>query len=406
MLVNRPRATRLLAEAGLDAVVGTSPGNVAYITDGEFVSTRSHPNVLIFAVLPADEAESPAVILPSHEVDPWAEQPGDVTDVTVYGRVYRRLGPKSLSTDDQRIHDLTMSGATHDDGLAALVACLGKRGLLSGAIGVDESHISPPVWDALAAALPGATIRPAAGLLQQIRMVKTEEEITRLRRSAQITAVGMAAVFSAAAPGVSEADLAAVFKAEVSRQGGDAEFWLISGGRRTSHTHTRQTGYELQSGDMLKVDAGCTYSFYWSDLARTKAIGDVTPHQERIYTVMCEAVKAATREVRPGVRASQLFDTAVGHVRDAGIDDYDRHHAGHGIGIEVYDPPMVKAAQRANMFGIADIDPMLEAGVVLNIETPYYELGDFGVIVEDTMVVRAAGAELFAPMSYSLDPRA
>jgi Xaa-Pro aminopeptidase len=84
---------------------------------------------------------------------------------------------------------------------------------------------------------------------------------------------------------------------------------------------------------------------------------------------------------RPGMPANHLFDETVQAVRAAGIPHYRRHHVGHGIGAEVYDPPVLNASTSTP----------IEAGMVINVETPYYELGWGGIHVEDPYVVGADG---------------
>ncbi len=88
--------------------------------------------------------------------------------------------------------------------------------------------------------------------------------------------------------------------------------------------------------------------------------------------------------LRPGVTAREVFEAAVRATREAGIPGYRRHHVGHGVGLDTYDPPLLDATT----------ETVLEPGMVLEIETPYYELGFGGVQVEDTVLVTDAGCRL------------
>jgi Xaa-Pro aminopeptidase len=395
MLVNRPRATQVMQEMALDVLVASGAGNVAYVSDGEFEGARSNPNIQVYALLPRDPSVPPGLVLPANEVDAWAERPGPVDDVRVYGLVHRNVGTESLTADDALIHELTIVRPPFRSAVDALVEALRARGLADSAIGLDESNVSAPLWTRIAEALPRARVVPAAALFQRVRMVKTAEEIRRLRRSTQITVDAMKATFASVREGITEGELASIYKAEVCRLGGTPAFWLLCAGRRTGHTHTRQSEYAVRRGDPVKLDMGSLFDFYWSDVARTKVLGGPGAREAKLYAALCEGVRAATAIVRPGVRASDLFETAVGTVRDRGIPDFKRHMVGHGIGIAVYDPPLVQAAATAtNMFNLPSADIPLEAGMVINIETIYYELGRFGFIVEDTMIVRDAGPEV------------
>ena len=403
MLLNTPRAQRTMKESGLDALIATSPANVAYMSDYFCESSRNNKGVQVYGIVPVQDSTPLGLVVPSLEVDSWAEQPGNISDVSVYGTFYRNRGDaKQLAADDQRIVDLTMSRPAHGGPVQALVEALRARGLTQSKLGVDETGLLPAMWDEIRAALPKASIVPAASLFQTIRMVKTEEELRRMARSAAITEEAMVHAWSDLRDGITELDLAARFRTKVIELGADPAFWIISAGRRTAHTHNRQANVAVRRGDLVKFDMGSRYEWYWSDVGRTKVLGEATDKQRRLYEILCNGVKAATAKVRPGVRASDLFETAVQTIRDGGIPDYKRHHTGHGIGIEVYDPPIVQERGFKDIFGIGSADAPMEVGQVTNIETPYYLMGEFGFIVEDTMVVRETGPELLTHLDYSL----
>ena len=403
MLLNKARAHRTMKDAGLDALIATGPTNVAYMSDYFCESSRNNKGVQVYGIVPVDDSVPLGLVVPSLEVDSWAEQPGDISDVTVYGTLYRNRGSATqLAADDQRIVDLTISRPTHGGPVEALVEALRARGLTDGKLGVDETGLLPAMWEQFKTALPKARITPAASLFQVIRMVKTEEELRRMARSAAITEEAMSHAWADLREGITELELATRFRNKVTELGADPAFWIISVGRRTAHTHNRQANVALRRGELVKFDMGCRYEWYWSDVGRTKVLGEATDKQRRLYEILCGGVKAATAKVRPGVRASDLFETAVQTIREAGIPDYKRHHTGHGIGIDVYDPPIVQERGYKDIFGIGTIDPPMEVGQVTNIETPYYLMGEFGFIVEDTMVVRENGPELLTHLDYSL----
>src|SRR5690606_11428918 len=133
-------------------------------------------------------------------------------------------------------------------------------------------------------------------------------------------------------------------------------FWIVSAGRRTAHTHARQSDYAVRPGDLVKLDVGCTYDFYWSDVGRTKALGEPTERQERLYEILCAGLRAAVDRVRAGVYASEVFEAAVETIRDMGIPDYRRHHCGHGIGISVYDPPLIQPRNFRDIYNVGSDD--------------------------------------------------
>lgn len=392
-----------MREAGLDCLVATDPQNVAYLCDYYCESSRVMRGVQVYGLQAADEAGGPGLVVPSLEVDSWAEQPGQVHDVTAYGTFHRTIGRAPLDPAERRLVDVALRPSLAGDAVEALVAALRARGVASGAIGVDESNLTPVLWSRIAERLPQARIVAAARLFATIRMVKTGEELARMRRSAQITEEAMRRTWSELTEGMSERELAGRFRIHVTELGGDPAFWIVNVGRRTARTHSRLSDAVVRRGDLIKMDVGCRYGWYWSDVGRTKTFGPAAEDHRRLYGALREGTLAAIRAVRPGVRASELFATAVGAVRAAGIPTYERHHTGHGIGIAVYDPPIVQPAHLGNIFGIDAEDPPLEIGTTLNIETPHYVLGECGFIVEDTMVIGEHGAEMLTTLDYELE---
>jgi len=406
VLLNTNRAQNIIKEAGLDVLIATSPDNVTYMSDYVCLMHRLTSGLQLYGILPCDDSVQPGLVIPSVEVDAWAELPGGIKDVTVYGTVHRHhetTGPFAL--DDQLIYDLTVAGETHGDATDALHFALSKRGMIDSAIGLDESNLSVNGWAQIVDAFPRARLVPAASLFRLIRMVKTETEIERLSHSAQITETAIQDVFRQVRQGMTEKQLAQQLKARMAELGGDPAFSLVSAGYRTAHTghnYAREPDYLIREGDLIKIDAGCTYGFYWSDVSRTKTFGAPGRHESHLYEILCAGQRAALAHARSGIRASELFETTVATIRELGISDYKRHHCGHGIGIAVYDPPLVQPHGYRDMFGIGSNDPVLENGMVINLEMPYYVLGKFGFNVEDPIVVRDDGPQLLTHLDHAL----
>ena len=145
-------------------------------------------------------------------------------------------------------------------------------------------------------------------------------------------------------------------------------------------------------GDLVRFDLGCVYEGYRSDISRTAVLGAPDAKQARYYGAALAGERAAIEAMKPGVPVGRIFDIAVQTTRAAGIPHYQRHHVGHGIGLEPYDPPTIAPGG----------DTVLEPGMVFCVETPYYEHGWGGVQVEDAVEVTAAGARLLTRSSREL----
>lgn len=154
---------------------------------------------------------------------------------------------------------------------------------------------------------------------------------------------------------------------------------------------------------MVKFDVGCSFQMYQADIGRTLVIGEPTGELAETYHALLAGQQAAIAALRPGIRPSEIFDIAVETVRAAGLLKYQRHHVGHGTGLEVYDMPVLQPASSFSEFGGAGAnDQPLEEGMVFCVETPYYVLGAFGMIVEDTVIVTSGGARYLTDLPRDL----
>jgi len=149
---------------------------------------------------------------------------------------------------------------------------------------------------------------------------------------------------------------------------------------------------KLRSGDIIRFDIGCRAESYYSDIARTAVFGEANKKQKGYYRAILEGEEVAIAAVRAGVPANKVFATAVEATRAAGIPHYRRHHVGHGIGLDLYDQPILNESTSTP----------LEAGMVLEVETPYYEVGFGGLQVEDTIVVTEDGHQRLTATSSEL----
>jgi Xaa-Pro aminopeptidase len=217
--------------------------------------------------------------------------------------------------------------------------------------------------------------------VRSVRAVKLPGEIDRLSEAARLAEEGIAAAMESARPGASEQDLAAIVAATMSARGGMPRFVVVTAGERSALSDARATARPLRPGDLVRFDVGCTVDGYWSDVGRTAVVGGPDRRQADRYEAILAGEDAQLAVIRPGVSAGELFDVAVGAVEGAGLRPYRRHHCGHGIGLAVYEPPIVSPGE----------DTVVVPGMVLCLETPFYELGWGGMMVEDTVLVTGEG---------------
>lgn len=393
MLVNIPRLQAKLDEEGLDGLVATTYENLIYLTGVESVGLAMFPHsAQAYVVITRDEPDRPFFVASVGELDQVLDAFPGVKGAASYGRFFREtLAGATLTEEEQYLRRLTVESTSADSPLEALVSALEQTGLASKKIGVDEVGLRPGYLEQLGERI-GGEIHPASQTFRWIRMVKTSEEIRRLRHAAHITERALTAVKGIMRPGVTEYELAREFERSIVSQGAKSKFTLIRIGRNGVSGQVIPDNTPLQMGETVWFDVGCTYQGYWSDIARIFSLGEPGARAQKFYQAMLVGEDAGIAAAKAGMTAGELFDVTVAAVREAGVPHYKRHHVGHGIGAVVYDDPVLAPG----------VEIPLENGMVINIETPYYEFGFGAVHVEDPFVIREGGNVLLTALSRQL----
>lgn len=281
--------------------------------------------------------------------------------------------------------------ASFSDRHATLEGALGEaivRAGLSGPVGIDAAaaDLVPLLGSS------GADPVDANDWLYQLRAVKAREEVDALRTAAGIAETAIDAAIGAAGTGVTEKDLETVVTSSMAAAGAMPRFAVVTAGERSALADARATDRPLRAGDLLRFDVGCTVEGYWSDIGRTAVVGEPDPVQAGKYAAILAGEQAQLDAAAPGITAAGLFDAAVDTVEAEGLRPYRRHHCGHAIGLEVYERPVIGPGW----------DTTLEPGMVFCVETPYYEIGWGGMMVEDAFVVTGDGIDLLTHSDRSL----
>ena len=189
MLLNRDRAEGIMRERGLDALIATTPENVIYVSNDDSDRLFLFINMQVAALLPRDGLE-PCLIVPGTELPYLAGEPSWIQDVRAFGTFFVGQGnARPLNELEQRLLDV-MSRPRADSLVEALTGAVHDRGLDGGTVGLDEMNVPPRTMQSLKTALPRVQFVDAFATFREIRMVKTLDEITRLRRSSEINQSG------------------------------------------------------------------------------------------------------------------------------------------------------------------------------------------------------------------------
>jgi Xaa-Pro aminopeptidase len=382
----KTRLTQVLDAEGLDALIGTSTENLYYVTGFRSLAHALFRGLELYGVF---TRAGTGLVIPFIDTTGVAADEIHADQLACYGKFFFDYG------DDPGVVGAKVrawTAAAMASPVDALVKVLGDLGVLGKRIGVDESGLFPSAWRTLEQQLTGSTLVSAYQLFRRARMVKSREEIARLERAAQIAEDGVAAVLAMLKPGVTEREAAYVYEAEILKRGAQPFFTVITIGERAALADVYPAERALKPGDMVRFDLGCVYQGYRSDIARTAVLGKPGDKLARYYAAILAGEKAGMAAMKPGVAVSRIFEVAVKATRENGMPHYQRHHVGHGIGLEPYDPPTLNAAT----------ETPLEPGMVFCVETPYYEHGWGGVQVEDAVEVTAAGIRRLTRSSQEL----
>ncbi len=243
-------------------------------------------------------------------------------------------------------------------------------------------------------------VKDATAILSELRLVKEEEEIERIREASRVASAGMKAAVEAVKPGLTESQIAA--EAEYAlRQAGAEEFWrtYVSSGPRTNVAHGVPTSRKLESGDLVMIDIHPIVNGYSSDICRTVSVGKPTAEQQTAYDLYVKALLATIAKVKAGADMVDLEETMHGILKAAGHGPHIFGPLIHGIGINFEEAPLPLGHA---FFHGEKAPPPLPAKVVIAIGNCGLYTGPWGVRVEDTVVVGSQGPEVLTQFPYSL----
>ena len=382
----RQRLSAVLEAEGLDAIIGTTTENVYYASGLRSISHALFRGLELYAVF---TRRGTALVIPFIDTTGVASDGIQVDHLACYGKFFFEYA-EDPGDIGRKIREWTRAPAASP--AEALASVLGDLGVLGRRVGLDEGNLFPATWKRVEERLAGTTLVPAYQTFRQVRMVKGPDEVAALEKAALIAEDGIAAVLGMLRAGVTEREAARVYEQEVLRKGAEPFFTVVTIGERAALADVYPTDRALRPGDLVRFDLGCLVGPYRSDISRTAVLGKPTDKQARYYAGILAGERAAMAAMKPGVPVSQLFEIAVRVTRENGVPHYQRHHVGHGIGLEPYDPPTINASTNT----------ALEAGMVFCVETPYYEHGWGGVQVEDAVEITPNGSRTLTRSSQDL----
>ncbi len=278
--------------------------------------------------------------------------------------------------------------------LALDVAAVVKRmGLAT--IGYEPGRMTVEAFEAVRSKLPmKASLQAAPGWIEQLRMMKSASEIELIRRSVETNSRAFEQAVSRARAGMRESDLAAELEYRMRRLGAEKPSFetIVAGGARSALPHAQPTSAKFEPGQLVVVDMGAQQEGYASDMTRMLHVGAPSAKTKKMYRAVLEAQLAAIDTVKAGVATAKVDRAARQVLKGYGLDQLFVHSTGHGLGLEIHEPPRVGRRDKSR----------LAAGMAITIEPGVYLEGFGGIRIEDTVVVTETGCEILTPTSKEL----
>lgn len=308
-------------------------------------------------------------------------------------------GEQTLFTDPrytiQASQECTCKVVTVSKGhLDAAAMSLIKRKRLKH-IGFEASRIVYDVYQRLKESLAlGASLKPIGPIVERLRMIKSDAEIARIRRAVLTNSQAFERTIRQVRAGVKESDIAARLEFEMRRLGAEKPAFetIVATGSRTALPHAQPSAQKTAVNELLLIDMGECQDGYMSDMTRTVCLGRPTAKTRKMYNAVFEAQQAAIDAVKPGATAGQVDRKARKVLESEGFGKVFTHSTGHGLGLEIHEPPRVGRRDKTR----------LEAGMVITIEPGAYVRDFGGVRIEDTVLVTKNGCEILTPTPKEL----
>lgn len=297
----------------------------------------------------------------------------------------------SLNVDSSRQHtDLPFFPWTDADGPgAALQELLAATGIDRAApnIVLDETmraDFALLVLDAL----PGAKRRFTADTVGYLRSRKDEDEYRRIKAAHLLNDRAVMAAFAALKPGMTELEVAEVIGNFYKANGAETVFCSVCFGPNGAFPHHHTGATQLKAGDAVLIDTGCRLDGYPSDMTRMGYFSSAPEGYGQIHSIVDRAVEAALAAAVPGAKASDVDKAARDVITAAGYGANFLHRTGHGLGIDVHEAPYITGTS----------ETVLDEGMVFSIEPGIYLQGQFGLRLEEIVIIRGGKAEIFSEL--------
>ena len=392
--LNRRRASTLMQEQGISALVLAQPESITYAT-GTFAGVASfwRRAGAAFVVVPCDPDSPMSAVVGDLQAKSFAAQSG-IVDVRSH-RIWVESdsfpqADRSKPTRNPRPAQFELAAS-----LALLQDLLTERGLLNSPIGLELGFI--PAADYSAFLTMPARWQDCTRTVERLRSIKQVDEIAKLRQAAELAVAGRLKLVQSLTLGMTSQEMIEIWRQAVMASAAkrnlpppqSAWAYVSVGGDGFS------PGGPAQKGDIIKIDVGCVIDGYSSDGARSVVLGKPSSQTLKVYDALQRAFEIGLALMKPGAALKDIYFATATSMWNSGYETYGRGHFGHGVGASIWTEEWP--------FISADATVLLECDMVLAFETPWYIEGLGGFIIEDQVLLTETGIEITAPSPRVLE---
>jgi Xaa-Pro aminopeptidase len=387
------RARLIMERDNVDAIVASSCENFYYLSGfpSMFMYTF-RMNEIALAVMFRDPSRNTVIIMNEFEA---AGIPEDLPQCEI------RTFPTWIDIDDPlelkgtKLQSQRPVFQQAKDVFGILHQVLDEYGISGGRAAVELSSMRYLAGAALLQSNPSMEWMEAASIFTELRVVKTSWEVEQLRKSCAYAEYGIAEAVRGIGVGITAASAVDIFKTALlkNNEGFTARFNMISIGANFAPAHIFDT-YQGVAGDLIKFDVGVDVAGYGSDIARTFVLGSPSDKVKRVYGALRAGHDRLLQMVEPEMPMSTIFNEVMSLIRRSGLDNYNRGHLGHSIGLSLAteEAPFVSSLEST----------VLSPGMLICLETPYYGYGVGSIMIEDMVLVTENGCEPLNKLSKDL----
>jgi Xaa-Pro dipeptidase len=361
------KARQLMAAQRIDALVLTGGTSMEYFTGMRWGTSER----LLAAIIPV--RGNAFLVTPKFEEERAMEQ--------------AHAGPLGAAAE-------VMAWEEDESPYALIATGLRTRGMASGGIGVEET-VKFVFQEGIANALPSCRLVSGTPISAGCRMVKDAHEIALMEHASTVTLAAYEAAYKSLTDGMTQSQFQTLVQ-EAHRRLGYEGSAGAQVGEFSALPHGSAKPQLIREGSIVLIDGGCKVEGYTSDISRTFVLGRATQRMKDVFEIEFRAQSAALAAAKPGVAAESVDAAARRVITERGFGPgykYFTHRVGHGMGMDGHEwPYLVKGNTMP-----------LQTGMVFSDEPGIYIPGEFGIRLEDDMVITDTGARLLTPQSKSLE---